>query len=97
VTDRLVVNTETLRDLSTNLATVHTTLTSAAADSRDLGAMIPHARLAHEIDDFSSQWDRRREELIGQVDALQQRTAAVADTFEQADLELATAIEMPED
>jgi hypothetical protein len=97
MTERLVVNTHTLRDLSTDLATVHSTLEAADADSRDLAGMIPHERLAGEVRDFATQWDRRRGELSGQIKALQERAGAVADTFEQADLELATAVEVPED
>ena len=94
--EKLVVDTTSLRGLSADLTTVHATLESAESDSRALAGMIPHDRLAGEIRDFSTQWDRRRSELVGQIDELSQRVGAVADTFDQADLELATAIEIPE-
>lgn len=94
--EKLVVNTETLRGLHDDLALVHETLETAEVDSQNLAGMIPHDRLAGKIRDFSSQWDRRRGELMEQIGALKERTGAVADTFEQADLELATAVEIPE-
>ena len=96
MTERLVVDTHSLRALSSDLTTIKTTLESAESDSGDLAGVIPHDRLAGEIRDFSSQWDRRRGELIGQIGELSERVGAVADTFERADLELATAIEIPE-
>lgn len=96
MTDKLVVDTRALRGLRDDLTTVHSTLESAESDSKALAGMIPHDRLAGEIRDFSTQWDRRRGELVGQIDELSQRVGAVADTFEQADIELATAIEIPE-
>ena len=42
----LVVNTENLRNLANQLATVHGTLTAGDGDARDLAGMIPHAGLA---------------------------------------------------
>ena len=96
MTERLVVDTRSLRGLRDDLTTIHSALDSADSASRDLAGMIPHDRLAGEIRDFATQWDRRRSELVGQLEQLAQRVGAVADTFEQADLELATAVEIPE-
>lgn len=66
----LVVNTENLRNLANQLATVHGTLTAAYGDARNLSGMIPHAGLASAVDEFTSGWDRRRKDLADRVDQL---------------------------
>lgn len=66
----LVVNTENLRNLANQLATVHGTLTAADGDARNLSGMIPHAGLASAVDEFTSGWDRRRKDLADRVDQL---------------------------
>jgi len=96
VPETLVIDAENLRALATDLGTIHSTLEDAETDSRALAGMIPHDRLSGAIRDFATQWDRRRAELTEQADALGRRTAAVADAFEQVDLELATRIEVSE-
>lgn len=89
----LQVNTENLRALSVNLATVRRTLESASTDSERLSSMIPHERLVSTLADFSSKWERRRAELTEQVDVLQQKAKVAADAFAEVDDELAGAIE----
>jgi len=85
----LVVNTENLRNLAHQLATVHGTLTAADGDARDLAGMIPHAGLASAVDSFTSGWDRRRKDLADRVDQLQQRADGAAEAFDGVDGQLA--------
>lgn len=85
----LVVNTENLRSLANQLATVHGTFTAADGDARDLAGMIPHPGLASAVDEFTSGWDRRRTDLADRVDQLQKRADGAADAFEGVDSQLA--------
>jgi hypothetical protein len=89
---QLQVNTETITDLASNLATIHRMLQSAEADSNDLVGMIPHDRLASTVHDFADLWDRRRTELIEQIDVLRQKADTTAGAFGDVDGELANAI-----
>lgn len=84
----LVVNTETLRDLATNLGSVHRTLTGAEGDARDLAGMIPHAGLSGAVESFTADWDRHRRDLADKIEQLQQRTSGAADAFEGVDAQL---------
>jgi len=93
----LVVNTENLRNLANQLATVHGTLTAADGDARDLAGMIPHAGLASAVDKFTSGWDQRRKDLADRVDQLQKRAdgsalSAFANELERAQQQAAGAI-----
>lgn len=85
----LVVNTENLRNLANQLATVHGTLTAGDGNARDLAGMVPHAGLASAVDEFTSGWDRRRKDLADRVDQLQKRADGAADAFEGVDGQLA--------
>ncbi|WP_448256556.1 type VII secretion target [Microbacterium aurum] len=82
---RLQVNTETIGSLAANLGTIRSTLESSASDADDLAGMIPHARLADAVQDFSSKWERRRTELADQVKALEGKATAAADAFQDVD------------
>jgi hypothetical protein len=88
----LVVNTENLRALASNLGTVHRTLSGAESDSQDLAGMIPHARLASTVQSFTDDWDRRRKDLTEQVGTLKETAAGVADAFEGTDGQLADKV-----
>ncbi len=89
----LVVNTDNLRNLANQLATVHGTLTAADGDARDLAGMIPHPGLASAVDSFASGWDRRRKDLADRVEQLHQRADGAADAFEGVDGQLADKLQ----
>lgn len=87
------MNTETIRGLSTNLATIHRSLTSADADTNGLAGMIPHDRLADVVREFADKWDRRRTELTEHVEILRDKARMTADAFEDVDGALADTAE----
>ncbi|GAA3026891.1 hypothetical protein [Microbacterium dextranolyticum] len=89
----LVVNTDNLRNLASQLATVHGTLTAADGDAHALSGMIPHTRLASAVGEFASGWDRRRKDLADRVDQLQKRADGAADAFEGVDGQLADKLQ----
>lgn len=82
---RLQVNTETIGSLAADLGTIRSTLESSASDADDLAGMIPHARLAGVVQDFSTKWERRRKDLTDQVKALEGKATTAADAFQEVD------------
>ena len=89
---KLEVDTGAVRSLAENFDAVRRGLSDASAVSAELGAMVGHAHLASVIDDFSSKWDDRRNELTEQLTQMHTMGQSVADGFESVDSELARAL-----
>lgn len=86
---RLSISYDVLESASKDLATIKRTLESADRTSEALAGMIPHDRLASVVVDFASQWDRRREELVTQLEGVSAAANGIVVAFGQTDDELA--------
>lgn len=91
--DRLIVDTEVLRDTATNLDSVRIEFDTATATSEDVAAAVGHADLAERVRAFASNWDKRRSELVGQLTTVCENLVTAADDLESADKDLGCAIE----
>lgn len=82
---------DVVEQAAADLARITRTLSSAERTSENLAGMIPHARLAGVVLDFANSWDRRRDELVEQLESVSAAAQGIADAFEQTDVELASS------
>ena len=92
MTGTLRVNTTTVRDVATDLTTVHSELTDADARSQDVADAVGHSGLGDSLRRFATAWDDRRSEIADQITGLREAATAIADSFEDTDNELANAL-----
>ncbi|AEG45550.1 hypothetical protein [Isoptericola variabilis] len=90
--DRLRIDLGVVRDTATRLGSIGTSLEGAESAADELAGMIPHRGLAGCVEKFGKNWDRARTELIGKLEDLQGAATTVADTFEEADSEMAATV-----
>ncbi|MCR2813181.1 hypothetical protein NQ166_11740 [Microbacterium sp. zg.Y1090] len=89
----LRIDTETVTDLARNLRRIHGILDRVDRDSDALADALGHDRLAGAVQQFGDGWDRRRAELMDDVDVLRQKAKTVADAFRDVDEQLGDAVE----
>lgn len=88
----LRVDTAQVRDLATDLGTVHRELTGADDNSRTVADAVGHDGLADSLRRFATAWDDRRREIADQLTDLREAAGAIADSFDETDSELARAL-----
>jgi len=91
--DGLVVDTDALRDLGTDLARVATEFAEANVRSDRIAAATGHERLAETIRSFAHGWDNTREDMTESITFLAEASTAIADVITETDAELACALE----
>ncbi|WP_062130752.1 hypothetical protein [Demequina aestuarii] len=88
----LRVDTAAVRDVATDLTTVHRELTGAGDRSHAVADAVGHAALGDSLRRFSDAWDDRRQELAEQITVLRDAATGIAQSFDDVDYELASAL-----
>jgi hypothetical protein len=81
-----------VRETATRLGYIGSNLEGAESAADELAGMIPHQGLAGCVEKFGKSWDRARTELVAKLEDLQGAATTVADTFADADSEMADTV-----
>ena len=89
----LKVDGDLLESAASDLGTVSREFAQADARADGIADAVGDAGLADAVRGFSTSWSNRREKMREGIDDLYELTRAVADSFTEADGELASALE----
>lgn len=89
----LELNTEQVRAVGAGLSRIAAEFQNANVRSDSIAEAVGHDALAEAVRSFAHAWDDTREEMTSSISGLGEATTAIADTFEQADQELAAAMD----
>lgn len=89
----LHLDTDVLKDLHWNLLTTSIAFGDVGQVADSLGEAVGHRGLQGRVQEFSSLWDDRRGEIIAALDAVTHAVKAIAQNFEEADRQIASAFE----
>lgn len=89
----LRVDTERVRAVGTGLTRIATEFRNANVRSDRIAEAVGHGGLADAVRSFAHSWDDTREDMTESITGLSEATLAIADIFEQADQELAAAMD----
>ncbi|MEZ5214209.1 MAG: type VII secretion target [Microbacterium sp.] len=89
----LRIDTERVRSVGTGLARIAHEFENASVHSDQIAASVGHEGLADAVRSFAHAWDDTRSDMTESIKGLGEATTAIADTFEQADHELAAAMD----
>ncbi|PZU47566.1 MAG: hypothetical protein DI566_05375 [Microbacterium sp.] len=89
----LRIDTERVRAVGTGLARIAHEFENANVRSDQIAEATGHDGLADAVRSFAHSWDDTRSDMTESITGLGEATTAIADTFEQADQELAAAMD----
>lgn len=89
----LRIDTERVRSVGTGLARIANEFANANVRSDRIAEAVGHDGLADAVRSFAHAWDDTREDMTESIKGLGEATSAIADIFEQADQELAAAMD----
>ncbi|MEK8225697.1 hypothetical protein NKG05_05825 [Oerskovia sp. M15] len=89
----LKVDGDLLESAASDLGTVSREFADADARADTIADEVGDAGLAEAVRAFSADWSNRREKMREGIDNLYELTRAVAETFTEADDELASVLE----
>lgn len=88
----LSLNTAELQDTGTALRQVAEEFTNASDNSTTIGDAVGHDELRSRIDEFISNWDDKRDEMVESIDGLGDVAEGIGDAFEEIETELAKTL-----
>ncbi len=88
----LAINLDDFGEAARNLTTVHREFEGATTVTDSAGDAISHRRLLHQVHEFSANWKKKREEMLGNVGNLGKAADGVVNAFRQVDADLADAL-----
>lgn len=88
----LRMNTDTMRDLGTDMAFTASEFEHANTRSDTIAAAVGHEGLANAITEFAHGWDDRRKEMIDSISFVADAARGIADGFDDTDIQLAQAL-----
>ncbi|MEU5886406.1 hypothetical protein ABZ835_06155 [Streptomyces sp. NPDC047461] len=91
--DRLVVDYTLLTSSKSNLRDIKKALDGIDKHRADIHAIWGHSSIAGKMDDFVSNWDNYRRELLENVQDLGKQVETSLKSFEKLDLDLKNASE----
>jgi hypothetical protein len=91
--DRLVVDYTLLTSSRTNLGDIRKALVGIDRHRADIHRIWGHSSIAGKMDDFVSNWDNYRRELLENVQDLGKQVETTLKSFEKLDLDLKNASE----
>ncbi|MFI6807669.1 hypothetical protein ACIBO6_22040 [Streptomyces luteogriseus] len=91
--DRLVVDYKLLESSKTNLKEIKKALNDIDKHRADIHDIWGHESLAGKMDEFVSNWDNYRRELLDNVEDLGKQVQTALTSFEKLDLDLKNASE----
>jgi hypothetical protein len=86
--DRLVVDYALLESSKTNLRDIRRALKGIEKHRADINGIWGHDSIAGKMDEFVSNWDNYRRELLDNVEDLGKQAEAALKSFEKMDLDL---------
>lgn len=89
----LRIDTEQVRAVGSGLTRIAAEFADANVGSDRIAEAVGHAGLADAVRSFAHSWDDTREDMTESIKGLGEATSAIADIFEQADGELAAAMD----
>ncbi|MFT4214683.1 MAG: hypothetical protein QM622_07905 [Microbacterium sp.] len=89
----LKIDTQRVRSVAAGLSRIATEFRGANVHSDNIAEAVGHDALAEAVRSFAHAWDDTRADMTESVTGLSEATTAIADIFEQADAELAAAME----
>ena len=89
--DRLRVDTAELRQTGEALRFLRSEL-AQAQQVADVGGILGHAGLADRLSSFASNWNDRRAEMMGTIQALSDAATTAGQTYEEIEQHLVTAL-----
>ena len=89
----LRLDTERVRTVGAGLTRIAAEFQNANVRSDRIAEAVGHDGLADAVRSFAHAWDDTREDMTSSITGLGEATTAIADTFEQADQELAAAMD----
>lgn len=89
----LRIDTERVRAVGTGLARIAHEFENANVRSDQIADATGHDGLAEAVRSFAQSWDDTRSDMTESIKGLGDATTAIADVFEQADEELAAAMD----
>ncbi|MFC9680803.1 hypothetical protein [Streptomyces sp. NPDC056948] len=91
--DRLVVDYKLLESSKTNLRDIKRALNGIDKHRADIHDIWGHSSIAGKMDEFVSNWDNYRRELLENVEDLSKQVETSLTSFEKLDLDLKNASE----
>ncbi|MET8677868.1 hypothetical protein ABZW18_09810 [Streptomyces sp. NPDC004647] len=91
--DRLVVDYTLLEDSKRNLGQIHKVFEGIDDRSEAISDIWGHDSIAEKMDEFVSNWDSYREELVKNVEDLKNHVSGALKNFQKQDLDLKNASE----
>ncbi|MFT4136587.1 hypothetical protein [Microbacterium sp.] len=89
----LRIDTERVRSIATGVTGIAREFEGANVHSDSIADAVGHEGLAAAIRSFAHSWDDTRKDMTESIRGHGEATAAIAETFEQADAELAAAFD----
>jgi len=88
----LQVDISELRSRSKSLRATAALLDDAKIDALDIASVVGHDKLAGKVREFGNNWDTTRGRFREHLEALAKTFDAIAETFEDLDRDLETAL-----
>ncbi|MEK8171316.1 hypothetical protein NKH77_23320 [Streptomyces sp. M19] len=92
MSDHTKADLDVIRGMAHGLRKVHTAFKDISKLNERYEDDIGDGDLTHALGDFADNWDKSREELMGEVDKLAKGADAAADTYDGMDKQLADAL-----
>ncbi|MET8178497.1 hypothetical protein [Streptomyces sp. NPDC005336] len=81
-----------IRGMADGLKHVHTAFKEISKLNERYEDDLGHGDLSHAIGEFADNWDKSREELMGEVDTMAKIAKAAAEAYDDIDKQLAKAL-----
>lgn len=94
--DRLVADTDLLRETGASLRFVENAFDSAEADASAAAEAVAHGAFGARLRDFATNWSATREKTLEVIKGLGESAVAVGNAFDQVDQELANSLTNPQ-
>ncbi len=93
--DRIIVNTDDLRDSANALKLIDSEFTKADDNADEFAQVVGHGGLADKIKDFSTRWEHHRHDMLDNIEALRKILSDGADKLDETDRDMAKSLTQP--
>lgn len=89
----LVIDGERLDTMVANLKLVREEFQNANSTSSDVAEAVGHRRLGDRVRDFAHNWDRRRQDLVEQLETVELQLNNIREQFANTDAEMKSGLD----
>ena len=93
--DRIIVNTDDLRDSANALKLIDSEFSNADDNADEFSKVVGHDGLGDKIKDFSTRWEHHRNDMLKNIEALQKILSDGADKIDETDRDMAKTLTEP--